>query len=105
MVGLAYLLIWGILFLFLLGHFKSKTVNIMEIMITKEALSTGYWFLNEERCREWEKFCVVEIKSKVILLTSTTKIGCEKFIDFINTTGSEVPQEYKKRVNKFWRKK
>lgn len=89
--------------LILSAYLKIKECEYMEIMITKSALSTGYWFVNESRCREWEKYCVVDNGSKIILLTQPTKIECERFINFLNTTTNEPPKGYKKGVARYWR--
>jgi Na+-transporting NADH:ubiquinone oxidoreductase subunit NqrF len=73
-----------------------------EIMVTKEALSTGYWSINEQYFKEWEKYSVVESKSKIILMTSQTKIKAETYINYLNGA-YELPEEMKKRMRKIWR--
>ena len=75
----------------------------MEILLTRDALVSGYWFATEDYCKEWEKFSVVDPKSKLILLTSMTKAGCIQFIDYLENNGG-LPEFYRIKVNHLYKR-
>lgn len=75
---------------------------MLSIVLTREALIQGYWFATPEYCKEWEKYSVVEHKSKNILLTSSVKYNAEKFVNYMN--GKEpTPKFYSNKVTNYWR--
>lgn len=76
---------------------------MLEIKVTKQALTEGYWFATKEYCREWEKYSVVEPKSKTILLTSSQKYNAENFISYLQSSGP-LPRFYSNKVVNYWRK-
>ena len=77
---------------------------MLSIILTREALIQGYWFATPEYCKEWEKYCVVEHKSKNILLTSSTKFNAQTYVDYLENQGP-LPKFYSNKVVNFWRKK
>ena len=77
---------------------------MLSIILTREALIQGYWFATPEYCKEWEKYSVVEPKSKNILLTTSTKLNAQSFIDYLSGQGP-LPKFYSNKVTNFWREK
>lgn len=74
----------------------------MEIMLTRDALLNGYWFCTPYG-REWEKYCVVDPKARLIIITATTKIKCDEFLEYVIGGGS-LPRFYQLKVDTHYRK-
>jgi hypothetical protein len=70
-----------------------------EIIKTKNALASGYWFI-QEYYREWEKYCVVCPKSKLIFMTFQTKHSAENYKSFLLNKPTNLNQEAKTKI---WR--
>lgn len=72
-------------------------------MLTKEALTSGHWFVEKEYFREWEKYSVVEVTSKVIITTAANKHSAESMVEFINSN-KDAPEFFKKKVKRLWKR-
>lgn len=76
----------------------------MKIIKTSLALKEGNTFVSEHHCKKWQKFCVIEEESGLIIVTADSQKECEKFMLYLRGV-YVTPEFFKAKVKMFWRRK